>query len=155
MTTKQAAHTPGPLRVYGGLLNGYGIVGEHGNIYSTNDARPLQIFNGQTEAANARRIVACWNALDGIPTSDLEEWERSGFIGGIRADAQAKTMKMLLEACKAVVALAHRCAGCDGSSMDPLDDRSACRGCGGVGEIAHAGPELGALRASIAAAEEA
>ena len=66
MTTKQAAHTPGPLRVYGGLLNGYGIVGEHGNIYSTNDARPLQIFNGQTEAANARRIVQCWNSHDAL-----------------------------------------------------------------------------------------
>ena len=58
----------------------------------------------------------------------------------------------LLKACQAVLRFAHVCESCDGWGKLQDTDNDACRDCGGVGEIAQVGPELRAIRATIAKA---
>jgi hypothetical protein len=63
-----AQHTQGPLQVHGS------------HLYTADPERAMvaQVFNPGSSAsdyplvANARRLAACWNALQGIPTSLLE-----------------------------------------------------------------------------------
>jgi len=61
-------HTPGPLQVHGS------------HLYTADPERAMlaQVFNPGSSAsdyplvANARRLVACWNACDGVTTELLE-----------------------------------------------------------------------------------
>lgn len=41
------------------------------------DDAPVHDFNAEQQA-NARRLVACWNACDGVPTDALEQIEGFG-----------------------------------------------------------------------------
>ena len=43
-----------------------------------------------TDEANARRLVACWNALDGVPTEWLETYVASGAKNVIQENAALK-----------------------------------------------------------------
>lgn len=68
--TKETKHTPGPLKV-----DGSGMA-----IYSANDKLQFQPMMAYTSApdlslhdckANARRIVACWNACEGMDDAEV------------------------------------------------------------------------------------
>lgn len=50
------------------------LLGEHGRRIATIwiDDAPVHDFNAE-QAANARRLVACWNACEGISTENLED----------------------------------------------------------------------------------
>lgn len=61
-------HTPGRLRV------------EKSTLIFANNAGGFCISQCPSPEANARRLVACWNALDGISTTAIEDAERSGSI---------------------------------------------------------------------------
>jgi len=41
-------------------------------IYDQNDSLVVDVMDGQMSNDDARRMVACWNACDGIPTDRLE-----------------------------------------------------------------------------------
>lgn len=99
-------HTPTPW-----------IIGANGKIYGNEirlDAQP--VCNPNTEntdgcdKANARRIVACVNACEGIPTELLEQgagfWEKSNSHDQERDAAFADLLRVnarLLEALKEIV----------------------------------------------------
>jgi hypothetical protein len=66
-------HTPGLL-----IVRGYY------SIYAE-DRTPvadtyMTASTPENDHANARRLVACWNALNGIPLSDIESASQSGSI---------------------------------------------------------------------------
>lgn len=63
-----AQHTQGRLIVRGGY-----------SIYAADGKTPVAdacLINSVAvhDEANARRLVACWNACDGVPTADLEQY---------------------------------------------------------------------------------
>lgn len=68
-------HTKGRLRVYGGKLDRLVLYvgGRHPVIAGVHQ---LGKFGGRKDGsdamANARRLVAAWNLVDGIPTEDIE-----------------------------------------------------------------------------------
>lgn len=45
-------------------------------------------FDGVTNEANARRLVACWNALEGVPTEWLENYVSKDVINVIQENAK-------------------------------------------------------------------
>lgn len=61
-----AQHTPGRLTVRGG----YGIYSNDGKTPVAGTCLPNSM--PESDEANARRLVACWNACDGISTEALE-----------------------------------------------------------------------------------
>jgi len=77
-STKPEGHTPGSLRVH-----------ETGSIY----VRSLYVATtvGEAEKANARRIVACWNACEGLST---EELEAGLFLSGPSALAERDALRL-------------------------------------------------------------
>ncbi len=71
-----AEHTRGKLRVAGDTPRGVGIQAEtdsHGfsDIIAIAVAPHLNDIDHRTRD-DARRLVACWNALEGISTEDIE-----------------------------------------------------------------------------------
>jgi hypothetical protein len=82
--TRLGAIVGGPIREY---VNGSG----QDQVAMTTGTEWMD--EGEKEA-NARRLVACWNACDGIPTTDLEQYAaldgvehetvaRLRFVGGL------------------------------------------------------------------------
>jgi hypothetical protein len=61
-------HTPGKLNVH------------QTSVYFSNNAGGFDIRCCPSPEANARRLRACWNALDGISTTEIEAASRSGSI---------------------------------------------------------------------------
>lgn len=90
-TSEQSSgtHTPGPWRIH-----------DTGSIYSG----PLYVAStvGESEQANARRIVACVNACEGVSTKALELLAAGGKIsfGNLEAerDRLAEQVRRLREA---------------------------------------------------------
>ena len=86
----QDTHTPGPWTAL------FGLKGRCHDIYAANLSRVCGTFpliGKQAEAeqkANARRIVAAVNAVEGISNADLE----AGFIANLR-EAYAYTLDAL------------------------------------------------------------
>lgn len=75
-----AKHTPGPWAVHG-----HHIESETTGFWIA-DAIAAFPEHSETQAENARRIVACVNACEGIETSELEEIAVSGGMLGPRED---------------------------------------------------------------------
>lgn len=75
-----AEHTPGRLeqeqrKGSDGMWRTEIFSSEHGGVAAVCDWAPMPAVNGITgsfRAGNARRLVACWNACDGISTEALE-----------------------------------------------------------------------------------
>ncbi len=92
-------HTKGKLKLdtWGGCLD---IV--------TDDAKEIFIAkvevtsvatSTETREANARRLVACWNALDGISTEDLESGNLAeAYLAKIFKDLKSKGLSCPIEA---------------------------------------------------------
>lgn len=53
-------------------LHMYDVDGTVLCIYDQNDSLVVDVMDGQMSNDDARRMVACWNACDGIPTDRLE-----------------------------------------------------------------------------------
>lgn len=73
-------HTKGLLRVG----KGHAVVADH-PVPEMSGSDALDYYGGHmvaesVTAANARRIVACWNLLDGYPTKDLEGVTLAEFV---------------------------------------------------------------------------
>jgi hypothetical protein len=79
-----AGHTVGNLAVAD--INGDGCMGlvVNGNesILSVDDTNFAYVFN----AEDARRLAACWNAFDGMPTEAPEELSGIGGVQGLTND---------------------------------------------------------------------
>ena len=70
-----------------------------------------------------------------------------------RAATSATDAKILEDLCcrarqtlEVFVETATECSECSGSGLDPFDKHSACRNCGGSGELCEIGTELGIVR---------
>jgi len=78
-------HTPGRLMTQ---VESYAIAdtGDYEYTYNIRCAETLKLMAivvdapDEKDEANARRLVACWNALDGISTTEIEAASRSGSI---------------------------------------------------------------------------
>jgi hypothetical protein len=70
-----AKHTPGRLSLRGTTLYGRRLLGfardERAVEHVARATTPGGTWKDETEA-NARRLAACWNACEGIPTELLE-----------------------------------------------------------------------------------
>jgi hypothetical protein len=55
-----------------------GKLRNEGHYILEEDGGAIGVFGG-TDPANARRLVACWNACDGIPTEEIESGT-AGFL---------------------------------------------------------------------------
>ena len=78
-------HTPGKLKVAEGtdrwsaVYDGYGssatrgLAIEGGHIIALAVEHNANLFSDPDPMENARRLVACWNACDGISTENLED----------------------------------------------------------------------------------
>lgn len=64
------SHTPGKLRVESGHRGFVLTLDGDGKQY---DIAVVRDIGNEDNEANARRLVACWNALDGISTEALEQ----------------------------------------------------------------------------------
>lgn len=90
-------HTPGRLKAI-----------KH-SIYSDDDghsvAMTFLISQSEHDEANARRLVACWNACEDITTAELEEIATTGGMLGPREDVAriAKHRDELLAALKGLL----------------------------------------------------
>lgn len=85
-------HKPGKLKVAEGtdrwsaVYDGYGssatrgLAIEGGHIIALAVEHNANLFSDPDPMENARRLAACWNALDGISTSQIEAAARSGSI---------------------------------------------------------------------------
>ena len=75
------------------------------NVQVHQAPRAAGAFEEMERKANARRIVACVNACDGISTDELEEISRTGGMLGPREDVArtAKQRDELLEALEEMV----------------------------------------------------
>ena len=62
-----AGHTPGKIDA----LADCGLVSEDG-AYLVGVTTQSGRFSASRDYENARRLAACWNAFDGIPTDDIE-----------------------------------------------------------------------------------
>lgn len=85
-------HTPGPLAFGQWPSLEKGNANESGwvEIWSEADPDeccpyPIISCKGHDPVANARRLVACWNACDGISTEELEAGLIAGLISIVRA----------------------------------------------------------------------
>jgi len=96
MSTK---HTPGPWNV---KYSKFSIIETQEGAQVAECKNLTGLVNLQ---ANARRIVACVNACEGIETSELEEIAVSGGMLGLREDVAraAKQRDALLEALEELV----------------------------------------------------
>ena len=75
-----ANHTPGRMKAGGASVSvpeSEDLPGLEAKLYGG---------NGQSKAANARRIAACWNACEGITTDELEHIASTGGMLGPRED---------------------------------------------------------------------
>ena len=106
-----AKFTPGPWHANWTRLNGKAI-GFHVADETHGSIRPICEFYDGTEAmppeeveANARRLVACWNACEGMTADELEEIARTGGMLGPREDVAkiAEQRDELREALQALV----------------------------------------------------
>lgn len=97
------SHTQGHLHVGG---NGTIIYGADG--WGVANAT---VFHGRTQPAtseaNARRLVACWNACDGISTADLETAGRLAAAD----EATLRNLQVQRDHLLAVVEHIQRCIG--------------------------------------------
>ena len=85
-----SAHTPGLLKYEAAYKTGFVIWGGTNSI-------PVEIvsscddegrWGAIKDVANARRLVACWNAFDGVPTGTIES--HGGIVRGACADLMAQ-----------------------------------------------------------------
>jgi len=84
----------------------------------------------------------------------IAQVERSGSKQETEANANVLAASAeLLAVCEELAARIVECLGCDESGTDPNDSLSACRDCGGVGEVLDGEPDIGALRDAIAKAK--
>lgn len=74
-------HTPGRLSIIG--AQGCAIWADEKIIASVDGSRD----NHKLARANARRLVACWNAFDGVPT-EIVEMDDPQRLGDIAQDQQ-------------------------------------------------------------------
>lgn len=58
----------------------------------------------------------------------------------------------LLDVCESLAERIIECRDCEGTGLDRHDPESACRNCGGVGEVLISTGEIGTLRDAIAKA---
>lgn len=92
------------------------------------DANSLRIAftygEGETDESNARRLVACWNACEGIPTARVE----AGAVDILAYSMDIKAQRdELLTTIIAAAALAHH-----GSSVKALLDDAIAKKKGGA-----------------------
>lgn len=98
-------HTPGTLTM---SERGFTLRADGAMVLMATFNRPM----AEAEA-NARRALACWNALDGVPTADLERMkpgELADLFAELKATAEVAIAATLLAgremhaACEAIVA---------------------------------------------------
>ena len=65
-------HTKGKLHRHGLVIDIRKNDGDHTILAWLNETATAYLPVYETQAANARRLVACWNACEGIKTEDLE-----------------------------------------------------------------------------------
>jgi hypothetical protein len=125
-------HTPGRLVVRGGY-----------SIYTADDKTPVAdtcLTNSvpDNDEANARRLVAAWNACEGIPTKDLEELPEKGFFHlAVNTDKLAADLDSLRAVNAELLAELHRLADIEQEHRALLVNEQNLR------------EELAALRASL------
>lgn len=86
-----SAHTPGLLKLHAKYPQDIVTPDGHYTV-----ARTLPQPTIAVAEANARRLVACWNAFDGVPTSTIES------MGGVVRGACADLMTQRDELAQAV-----------------------------------------------------
>jgi hypothetical protein len=93
-------HTEGWLEVVDGRRIGITLPAETGDGFDSHCVAITHDSNGRLDAvASARRLVACWNACDGIETSLLEQFPRG--MNGMSNIAIGKQRDELLAALEA------------------------------------------------------
>ena len=94
-----AAHTPGRLKTFGMYA--------HPEIHDQDDNCVAAVGNGLPRSvSNARRLVACWNACQGLPTDALEK-------------NPASLSQLLTQRDELLIALEHALAWNDDAQPEP------------------------------------
>ena len=97
---EQAKHTPGRLS-----REGMDVRDEYGHPFA--DVW-MDLTAGERGIANARRLVACWNACDGIATEVLENIVTTGDTLLSRFEQRNETEREMLELLEAAAAVVAR-----------------------------------------------
>lgn len=102
-----AKHTPGP---WFSQYDDNGFYGIGSDVVSLRLA--FTHGEGDTDAANARRIVACVNACEGVPTEVLEANRSGGLPWSVPEQLEELAVrKALLEALKEILAMTDEDTG--------------------------------------------
>lgn len=139
-------HTPGKLRLERDPMHFDSMSsirgGEHREHLGPPDELMIEVGGwSPAQEANARRLAACWNALDGISTSQIEAAARSGSIAYALHKVISQREELLEALKKAEAALSD----IGDAEREPGDDVAWCE--------ARAAQSLPFIRAAIAKVE--